>query len=83
MHAKAASVPFEDEKFSYLAVSRSIGALPASRIVAPPRRAKAAIGFTLCTEEGLKPFTIARRDGHAYNRARKLGWGDGFDKERI
>lgn len=78
MHAKAAHVPFEDEKFSYLAVSRKQGTLPASRIVAPPRRVKAAIGFTLCTKEGLKPLTIARRDRDAYKQARKLDWGDGF-----
>ncbi|MBC8035705.1 MAG: SAM-dependent methyltransferase [Rhizobiales bacterium] len=78
LHAKAANVPFEDEKFSYLAVSRKEGPLPRSRIVAPPRPGKAGIGFTLCTEEGLQSVTIARRNRDAYKRARKLDWGDSF-----
>ncbi len=39
--AKGAEVPWEDEKFSYLAVTRNSAALPTARVIAPPRPAAA------------------------------------------
>ncbi|MBM3520574.1 MAG: SAM-dependent methyltransferase, partial [Alphaproteobacteria bacterium] len=60
MHAKGAVVPFEDEKFSWLAVSRQPGAAAAARVLAPPRRGKAAIGLKLCTPTGLAERDVAR-----------------------
>ena len=75
MHAKAAKVPFEDEKFSWLAVSRVAGPLPAARILAPPRHGKAGVTLKLCSGEGLVNATIARREATAYKQARKLDWG--------
>jgi ribosomal protein RSM22 (predicted rRNA methylase) len=83
MHAKGASVPFEDEKFSWLAVSRMPGAAAAARVLAPPRRIKAGIGLKLCTAEGLAERHVARRDGPAYKACRKLGWGDGLMAEQL
>jgi ribosomal protein RSM22 (predicted rRNA methylase) len=76
MHAKQASVPFEDEKFSYLIVARQPQSLPAARIIARPRHSKAGIRFTLCTPEGLKEQTIASRDRQTHKAYRKRGWGD-------
>jgi ribosomal protein RSM22 (predicted rRNA methylase) len=77
MLAKSATVPFEDEKFSYLAVSRD--ALPAAvdaRILAPPKVTKAEVRFKLCTAEGITEKTIPRRDRQAYARLRKARWGE-------
>src|SRR5204862_6984628 len=51
MIAKAADVPFEDERHSYVAVSRE--ALPSSnraRIVAEPQETKVGLTFPLCDE---------------------------------
>jgi ribosomal protein RSM22 (predicted rRNA methylase) len=76
MHAKKAAVPFEDEKFSYVAASRQPVALAGSRILAPPVETKAEISLKLCAENGLSQQSIARRDKAAYKRARKLEWGD-------
>lgn len=76
MHAKAARVPFEDEKFAYLVAVRTPAATPAARILAPPRHSKAGIAFKLCTPAGLELRTIASRDRAAYKRARKQDWGD-------
>ena len=78
MHAKKATVPFEDEKFSYLIASRQPGALEGARILSPPAESKAEIKFKLCAENGLAQQSIARRDKAEYKRVRKLEWGDLF-----
>jgi ribosomal protein RSM22 (predicted rRNA methylase) len=78
MHAKKATVPFEDEKFSYLIVSRQPGALEGARILSPPIESKAEIRFKLCAGNGLTRQSIARRDKAEYKRVRKLDWGDLF-----
>jgi ribosomal protein RSM22 (predicted rRNA methylase) len=78
MHAKKATVPFEDEKFSYLIASRQPGALKGARILSPPAESKAEIRFKLCAENGLTQQSIARRDKAEYKRVRKLDWGGLF-----
>lgn len=78
MHAKSARVPFEDEKFSYLVVSRRPGSLPTSRILRRPNVSKAGVEIARCTSIGVIRTLIARRDKDAYKYARKLDWGDPF-----
>ncbi len=78
MHAKKATVPFEDEKFSYLIAARQPGALEGARILAPPAESKADIKFKLCAGNGLTQQSIARRDRAEYKRVRKRDWGDLF-----
>lgn len=77
---KAASVPYEDEKFAYLAAARTgVAASPApARILAPPRAAKPATTFKLCTPDGLAQRQVPRRDRAAFAASRRLGWGDAF-----
>ena len=79
MHAKKATVPFEDEKFSYLIASRQPGALEGARILSPPVQSKADVKFKLCGQNGLSQQSVARRDKAEYKRVRKLQWGDLFD----
>lgn len=76
--AKGAEVPFEDEKFAYIAVARPEVAAAArgARILRPPRAGKGGVEFRLCAPEGLESRTVARRDKAAYAAARRLGWGD-------
>jgi ribosomal protein RSM22 (predicted rRNA methylase) len=76
MHAKGAVVPFEDEAFSYLVVSRLPVAVLGGRIMAPPGATKAGITFNLCDGQGLHRENIASRDKQTYKRAKKLRWGD-------
>ncbi len=76
MQVKGANVPFEDEKFSYLAVSRTAVKMLSSRILAPPHISKAGIEFKLCTPNGLEEQAVPSRDKQAYKQARKLSWGD-------
>ena len=77
MFLKGANVPFEDERYSYVVVTReklSDGA----RILAPPLESKPGLTFKLCDESGLRPRFVASRDKDEYRRVRKLGWGDLF-----
>jgi ribosomal protein RSM22 (predicted rRNA methylase) len=77
MIAKAADVPFEDERYSYLVASRApVAHRAASRIVAPPESAKAGVTLTLCDAGGLHRETVARREKEKFAKARKLEWGD-------
>jgi ribosomal protein RSM22 (predicted rRNA methylase) len=76
MQAKAARVPFEDEKFAYVIASREATAAAPARILAPPRLGKAGIRLKLCTAGGLAEVAIARRDRDAYKRAKGSDWGE-------
>jgi ribosomal protein RSM22 (predicted rRNA methylase) len=76
MHAKAAQVPFEDEAFSYIVVSRHPQALTGARIVAPVNINKVNAELRLCDVSGLHTEMIASRDKPAYKRAKKARWGD-------
>ena len=52
MKVKSASVPFEDERYAYLAVSRAPLARIQARIVKPPIEQKPAILLSLCDDSG-------------------------------
>jgi ribosomal protein RSM22 (predicted rRNA methylase) len=78
MQAKGASVPFEDERYCYVAVTRQPVTHAAARILAPPLEAKPGLTFKLCDAEGLRAQFVAVRDKDGYRRVRKLGWGDLF-----
>jgi ribosomal protein RSM22 (predicted rRNA methylase) len=76
MHAKAAEVPFEDESYSYLVVSRMPANKTGSRIIAPVTSTKVATTLQTCDASGLHALAIASRDKPAYKRAKKARWGD-------
>jgi ribosomal protein RSM22 (predicted rRNA methylase) len=77
LQAKGAEVPWEDEKFSYLAVSRHAATLPAARIIAPPRAGSGKVELKLCRSGGeAETRLITRREGDRYKRAKRLTWGD-------
>jgi len=78
MRAKAASVPFEDEKFSYVAVARErIELTPAvARIIAPPHAGKPGIRLRLCTATGIGERIVLKRDKAAYKAVARKKWGD-------
>jgi ribosomal protein RSM22 (predicted rRNA methylase) len=78
---KGASLSFEDEKFSYVALSRRKPALRATaRVLAPPRVTKGVITSKLCTADGLVSDAVARRDWHAYKLRKNWRWGDAVSR---
>jgi ribosomal protein RSM22 (predicted rRNA methylase) len=73
---KDADVPFEDEKFSYVALTRSpIARRPAS-VLAQPVVTKIEVTAKLCTAEGLLLAKVSRRAKASYASARRWRWGD-------
>ena len=73
---KGAELPFEDEKFSYVALTRTPVALRRSRVLAQPHLGKAEVTAKLCTPDGLRSEKVPHRDKAAYGRARRWRWGD-------
>lgn len=78
MRMKGGTVPFEDERYCYLAVTRIPAAHHAARILAPPLEVKPGLTFKLCDSSGLRAQFVPARDRDATRRARRLGWGDLF-----
>jgi len=76
---KDAELPFEDEKFAYVALTRAPVTYRPPRILAPPAVTKVEVITKLCTPEGLAFATAPRRDKSAYNDARKRRWGETAD----
>jgi len=76
MQAKGAELPFEDEKFSYVALTRAPLTLRPARVLAQPIVGKAEISAKLCTAEGLVIARIPHRIKADYARARRWRWGD-------
>jgi len=79
---KDAEVPWEDEKFIYLAVSREKGRSIQGRVIAPPKAASGRVALKLCRSDGQAGERLfTRREGEAYKTARRLGWGDALPAE--
>ncbi|MBI5318045.1 small ribosomal subunit Rsm22 family protein [Bradyrhizobium sp.] len=74
--AKGADVPFEDEKFAYVALTREPVRERPSRVLAQPAVGKAEVRAKLCTPGGLEVTGVPRRDKAAYAAARRWRWGD-------
>jgi len=75
--AKGGDVPWEDEKYIFLAASRQPGERPVARVIAPPRSAKGMVTLKLCRSDGIAAErTVTKREGDAFRLARRLDWGD-------
>ncbi len=90
---KGATLPYEDEKYSYVAAVRpelapsgeaspgeaSPGEAAASRVVRRPQIRKGQVLLDLCTPAGeLTRTTVTKRHRDAYRRARDTDWGDSW-----
>lgn len=74
---KTGVLSFEDEKFSYLAVSPRPWPKAAGRVLRHPLKRKGLVSLQLCTaEDGLTRENITKRQGERYKRARDISWGD-------
>jgi ribosomal protein RSM22 (predicted rRNA methylase) len=80
---KGAELPYEDEKFSYIAAARpDAGPVdwPAGRVVRRPQQRKNLVLLDLCAADGLAAtMPVGKSKGAAYRRARKTSWGDRWD----
>lgn len=72
---------YEDEKYSYVAVSRAEGLPIAARVIRHPQVRSGHIRLVLCTPVGVKHVVVARSNREAYRRARELRWGSAIPVE--
>ena len=80
-HLKGAELPYEDEKFSYVALSRSPPGRRLARVLAQPKISKVAVTMKLCMPNGVDVTSSPHRDKTNYSRAKKLNWGDTTDEK--
>jgi ribosomal protein RSM22 (predicted rRNA methylase) len=81
MQIKGAELPFEDEKFSYVALTRTPVARRFARVLAQPVVSKVEVSAKLCTTGGLRIAKVPHRDKKAYARSRRWSWGDAAVEE--
>ncbi|MFF1510758.1 small ribosomal subunit Rsm22 family protein [Streptomyces sp. NPDC058326] len=75
---KGGSLPYEDEKYSYVAATRDPAAQAASRVIRRPQIRKGLVLLDLCGPEGLARETVTKRHGPLYKHARDAEWGDSW-----
>jgi ribosomal protein RSM22 (predicted rRNA methylase) len=73
---KGAELPFEDEKFAYVALTRLPMARRLARVLAQPDVGKVEVIAKLCTPGGFVAAKVPRRAKADYARARRWRWGD-------
>jgi ribosomal protein RSM22 (predicted rRNA methylase) len=78
---KGVELPFEDEKFSYVALTRAPVARRPARVLAQPVVGKVEVTAKLCTPDGLVQAKVPRRAKADYARARRWRWGDAVTEE--
>lgn len=72
---KGAELSYEDEKFSFLCLSRTKGMDVDGRVIRHPQIRKGHIYLNLCTPDGLVNTVVRRRDKEMFRKARELKWG--------
>lgn len=74
---KGADVPYEDEKFCFLAAARENTQPCTGRILRRPFIETGKITLTVCSESGVSTQLVTKKDPR-YKTARKAGTGDKF-----
>lgn len=74
---KEGDLGFEDEKFSYLVVSREPAESRGARILRHPNKGSGHVRLSLCTLEGeAREIVVTRKEKEIYRKARDAAWGD-------
>ncbi|PBC11406.1 small ribosomal subunit Rsm22 family protein [Mesorhizobium sp. WSM3859] len=74
---KEADVPWEDEKFIYLAASRQPAPARLPRVIAPAKGGSGKVVLKLCQPDGSAGERLfSKRDGETFKAARRADWGD-------
>jgi ribosomal protein RSM22 (predicted rRNA methylase) len=72
---KEAELSYEDEKFSYVAVTREPAGPAGARVLRRPRQQPGLILLETCTPRGLETVRVAKRDRERFRAARRAAWG--------
>lgn len=74
--SKKGELGYEDEKFSYIAFSKTQENNGKERILRHPQIKQGHIKIKLCTPNGIEQRTITKKDGQIYKKVKKLDAGD-------
>jgi ribosomal protein RSM22 (predicted rRNA methylase) len=77
--AKGAELSYEDEKFSYVAVTRAPAEPAAARVLRHPLSRPGHVVLELCARDALRSETVSKRQGPRYRAARKVSWGEAWE----
>ena len=72
---KSGSLGYEDEKYSYVVVTRGEVDRCAARVLRRPVAEPRRVSLRLCASGGLRQELVTRREGDRYRAARKARWG--------
>lgn len=75
---KGGVLPYEDEKYAYVAVTRGPAVPCAARVLRRPELEPRRVSLRLCAAAGLRRELVTRREGERYRAARKMRWGDAW-----
>lgn len=78
---KGVSLGYEDEKYSYLILSKESVTPPKARVIRPPRSLPGRQIFDLCTANGVLRKTLTKKDGPAFKAAKHLRLGDAWNDD--
>jgi ribosomal protein RSM22 (predicted rRNA methylase) len=78
---KGGDAPFEDEKFSYIIVSRQPGSPIEARVIRRPIAHPGRITLDFCSSSGLVRREITRSNRAAFRLARNARWGSSWPIE--
>jgi ribosomal protein RSM22 (predicted rRNA methylase) len=76
---KGGELGYEDEKFSYVVLSRQPLPTAPARVIRHASIRKGHVELQLCTPSGLERVTIGKSKKGQYRAARKAGWGDAWN----
>lgn len=75
---KEGDVPYEDEKFSFVAFAKSPVKTAENRILRHPLIEPGKVTMKLCSKEGITGRVVLKKDKENFKRARKVSCGDEF-----
>ncbi|OPJ64452.1 small ribosomal subunit Rsm22 family protein [Clostridium oryzae] len=73
---KEGEVPYEDEKFAYLAIAREQYKNAVARVLRHPIVGKGRVLLDICSTSGIRKVNVFKKDGELYKQARKVQCGD-------
>lgn len=76
---KEGDVPYEDEKFCYMAFTRFETEKASARILRHPYVGKGQISLDLCSKAGIGKTVIRKKEGSLFKEARKAACGDSIE----
>ena len=76
--AKHGTLPYEDEKYSYVVAARCEVDRAPARVIRHPAKLKGHVRLELCGVRGLIKKTLPRKNKEQYRTARKSEWGSAW-----